>query len=140
MFHASSRKPENVYIVVEGKRSLESPPAGSTVVFDIHVGCHPDGTLVHPVNGSTTITPGEDVRTYEVRRSTDNTISVTNLEERFIHRGEGLDIFKANLSSEQRSNPHRSHLVRSSPGPDYHVQRTSDMCRQPAHSTAINIH
>lgn len=105
MFHASSRKPENVYIVVEGKRSLESPPAGSTVVFDIHVGCHPDGTLVHPVNGRTTITPGEDVRTYEVRRSTDNTISVTNLEERFIHRGEGLDIFKANLSSEQRSNP-----------------------------------
>ena len=55
MFHASSRKPENVYIVVEGKRSLESPPAGSTVVFDIHVGCHPDGTLVHPVNGRTTI-------------------------------------------------------------------------------------
>ena len=58
MFHSSSRKPENVYIVVEGKRSLESPPAGSTVVFDIHVGCHPDGTLVHPVNGRTTITPG----------------------------------------------------------------------------------
>ena len=80
-------------------------PAGSTVVFDIHVGCHPDGTLVHPVNGRTTITPGEDVLTYEVRRSTDNTISVTNLQERFIHRGEGLDIFKANLSSEQRSNP-----------------------------------
>ena len=105
MFHSSSRKPENVYKVVEGKRSLESPPAGSTVVFDIHVGCHPDGTLVHPVNGRTTITPGEDVLTYEVRRSTDNTISVTNLQERFIHRGEGLDIFKANLSSEQRSNP-----------------------------------
>ena len=105
MFHASSRKPENVYIAVEGKRPLESPPAGSTVEFDIHIGCQPDGTLVHPVNGNTTITPGEDVRTYEVRRSTDNKISVTNLQERFIHRGEGLDIFKANLSSEQRSHP-----------------------------------
>ena len=31
-------------------------------------------------------------------------MSVTNLREQFIHRGEGLDIFKANLSSEQRSN------------------------------------
>ena len=105
MFHASSGKPENVHIAVEGKRSLVSLPAGSTWVFDIHVGCHPDGTLSHPVNGSTTITLDGDVQTHQVRRSTDNTLSVTNLQQRFIHRGEGLDIFKANLSTEQRSYP-----------------------------------
>ena len=104
MFHASSRKPKNVYIVVEGKRSLESPPAGSTVVFDIHVGCQPDGTLAYSVNGSTTIALAGDNLTHQVTRSTDNMISVTNLREQFICRGEGLDIFKANLSSEQRSN------------------------------------
>ena len=58
MFHASSRKPENVYIAVEGKRPLESPPAGSTVEFDIHIGCQPDGTLAYSVNGSTTLAGG----------------------------------------------------------------------------------
>jgi energy-coupling factor transporter ATP-binding protein EcfA2 len=105
MFHASSRKPEKVYVTVEGKRSLESPPAGSTVVFDIHVGCHPDGTMARPVNGSTTITPDGDVRTHQVRRSTDNRIRCTNVSEQFVRRGEGLDIFATNFNSEQRANP-----------------------------------
>ena len=103
MFHASSRKPENVYIAVEGKRSLESPPVGSTVEFDIDIICHPDGTLAHHVTGSTTITPGGDVQPSQVRRSAGNMINVTNLQERFIRPGGGLDIYKTNLSSEQRT-------------------------------------
>ena len=105
VFHASIIKLEHVYITVQGKRSLESPPAGSTVEFDIHIGCHPDGTLADSIHGSTTIAPGVDIEPSQVRRSTDNTISVTNLQEQFIRPGEGLDIFKTNLSLEQRANP-----------------------------------
>ena len=105
MLHASSRKPASVHITVGGKRSLEPPPASSTVAFDIHFGCHPDGTLAHSVEGSTTITLDGDARNYQVRRSTDNTISVTNVREQFVRRGEGLDIFATNFNSEQRANP-----------------------------------
>ena len=104
-FHGPHDKSAHVHITVQGKRSLESPPAGSTVVFDIHVGCHPDGTLVHPVNGSTTIALAGDNLTYQVTRSTDNRISVTNVRERFVQQGKGLDIFGTNLTSEQRANP-----------------------------------
>ena len=103
MFHASSRKPANVCITVVGKRHLESPPAGSTVEFNIRLDCRHEGTLAYSVNGSTTITLAGDDRTHQISRSTDN-ISVNNVGEPFVHQGKGLDIFAINLNVVQETN------------------------------------